>query len=132
MRREIVVGLIGLAAFGLVASRPAAALEFADGRFEVHGYYEAQIRSIARDFDISDGWDLTQWWNVLALEFEWAVAPDGIGPFDTVDVFARVEVRYDCVWTRACSLFDSANAYGPHIGRLPKRLSDGRRSGWSG
>ena len=129
MRREIVLGLVALVA---VAGRPAEAVEFADGRVEVHGYYEAQIRSIVRDFEFSDDWDLTQWWNVLALEVEWAVAPDGFGPFDTIDVFGRVEVRYDCVWTGGCSFFDSANTYGYNAQRLPKRLSDARRSGYAG
>jgi hypothetical protein len=129
MRREIVLGLIALL---FVAGRPASAIEFADQRIEIHGYYEAQIRSIVRDFEFSDDWDLTQWWNVLALEVEWAVAPDGFGPFDTIDVFGRVEVRYDCVWTGGCSFFDSANTYGYNIQRLPKRLSDARRAGWAG
>jgi hypothetical protein len=123
---------IGLAVSALALAEPALALEALDGRLEVHGYYEAQIRSIVRDFDFSDDWDLTQWWNVLNLEIEAAVAPDGWGPFDSINVFGRIEVRYDCVWTRACSFFDSANAYGPHIGRLPKRLSDARRSGFAG
>ena len=129
MRREIVIGLIALTA---LVSRPAAAIEFADQRVEIHGYYEAQIRSIVRDFEFSDDWDLTQWWNVLALEIEWAVAPDGFGPFDTIDVFGRVEVRYDRVWTGGCSFFDSANTYGYNAQRLPKRLSDARRAGWAG
>ena len=57
------------------------------------------------------------------LEIEANVAPDGFGPFDVISVFGRVEVRYDCVWTRACAIFDSANAYGySRIGKLPKRL----------
>ena len=134
MRRRIGSAGAGwaLLAIGLAAAPPASAIEAAGGRVQVHGFYEAQIRSIVRDFDFSDDWDLTQWWNILSIEIEADVAPDGWGPFDTVNVFGRIEVRYDCVWTRACSIFDSANAYGPHIGRLPKRLSDARRSGWAG
>jgi hypothetical protein len=114
------------------AARPASGVDLLDRSVQIHGFYEAQIRSIVRDFDMSDDWDLTQWWNVFDVEIEWAAAPDGFGPFDNVNVFGRIEVRYDCVWTRACSMFDSANTYGPHIGRLPKRLSDARRSGYSG
>jgi hypothetical protein len=49
-----------------------------------------------------------------------------------VSIFGRVEVRYDCVWTRACTVFDSANAYGPHAAKLPKRLADARRGGYLG
>ena len=45
--------------------------------------------------------------------------------------FARVETRYDCVWTRACTLFDSADAYGRRAEKLPNRLNDGHRAGRS-
>jgi hypothetical protein len=119
---------------GVALLAPAAkAISALDGRVEVHGYYEAQIRSIVRDFDFSDDWDLTQWWNVLNLEIEANVAPDGFGPFDVISVFGRIEVRYDCVWTGGCSMFDSANAYSfGRYGKLPKRLMDGRRTGYQG
>ena len=120
-------------ALGLVLGAPASAVTALDGRVEVHGYYEAQIRSIVRDFDFSDDWDLTQWWNVLSLEIEANVAPDGIGPFDVISIFGRIEVRYDCVWTGACTMFDSADAYAfSSHGKLPKRLIDARRTGYQG
>ena len=41
----------------------------------------------------------------------------------------RVEVRYDGVWTRSCTMFDSANAYGHRAEKLPNRLIDARRPG---
>ena len=111
----------------------AKAVSAFDGRVEMHGYYEAQIRSLVRDYNLSDDWDLSQWWNVLSLEIEANVAPEGIGPFDVISLFARVEVRYDCVWTGACTLFDSANAYRfSRFGKLPGRLMDGRRTGYRG
>jgi hypothetical protein len=122
-----------LAVLAALAPRPAAAVEALDGRVQVHGYFEAQIRSIVRDFDFSDDWDLTQWWNVLSLEIEANVAPEGIGPFDVISIFSRIEVRYDCVWTGACSMFDSADAYAfSSHGKLPKRLIDARRTGYQG
>jgi hypothetical protein len=116
-----------------LCAAPVRAVSLGDGRVEVHGYYEAQIRSIARDFDPKDGWDLTQWWNILNLEIEANVAPDGWGPFDVISLFSRIEVRYDCVWTSACGLFPSvdAYAYSPY-GKLPKRLMDARRTGYQG
>ena len=46
---------------------------------EVHGFYETQIRAIARDMDFSDDLDLTQWYHILNLEAEFEFAPDGIG-----------------------------------------------------
>ena len=101
-----------------------------DAEVEVHGFYETQVRAIARDMDFSDDLDLTQWYHILNLEAEFEFAPDGIGPFDVLQGFMRVEVRYDCVWTRACSIFPSANAFGNKAGRLPKRVSDGRRAGY--
>ena len=110
----------------------ARAFEFFDGRLQIHGFYEAQIRSIMRDFSTSDGWDLTQFYHVLNVEIEADVAPDGFGPFDLVSMFGRVEVRYDCVWTRACGVFSSADTYGDRANRLPGRLSDGRRAGLNG
>jgi len=130
-RAAVAAGLAAGCA-SLLASA-SAAVEAFDGRLQVHGYYEAQIRSIARDFDLSDDWDLTQWWNVLNLEIEASVAPEGFGPFDVISLFGRIEVRYDCVWTGACTLFDSADAYRfSRHGRLPKRLMDARRTGYQG
>jgi hypothetical protein len=108
---------------------PARAFEFFDGRLGVHGFYEAQVRGISRDFD--DDFDLTQWYNVLNLEIEADVAPDGFGPFDLITLFSRIEVRYDCVWTRGCGLFSTADAYGDRAKRQPRRLIDGRRSGYA-
>ena len=108
----------------------AQAIRLADDRVEIHGFYETQIRGIARDFDASDDWDLTQFAHVLDLELEAELIRDGVGPFNLVTLFARVEVRYDCVWTGACGLFPSANAFGDGAKKLPKRLNDGRRTGY--
>jgi hypothetical protein len=122
-----------LLALALFAPAPAAAVEMLDGRIAMHGYFEAQIRSLVRDYDFSDDWDLSQWWNVLNLEIEANVAPDGWGPFDVISIFGRIEVRYDCVWTGGCSMFDSADAYAfSRYGKLPKRLIDARRTGYQG
>jgi hypothetical protein len=124
--------ILAWALFLAAIPQGSVAVDFADGRIEVHGFYEAQIRSIARDFDYSDGWDLTQWWNILNFEIEADVAPSGFGPFDLVTLFARVEVRYDCIWTRACTIFPSVDAYRiGHKRRIPGRLNDGRNTGFS-
>jgi len=121
-----------LAALTILGS-PAAAIELWEDRVQVHGFYEQQIRFIGKDFQHSgDAWDLTQWYHVLNLEIEADVAPDGWGPFDLVSIFGRIEVRYDCVWRRACGIFSSADAYGDRAERLPKRLMNARRAGFSG
>ncbi|MEN8184790.1 MAG: DUF1302 family protein, partial [Myxococcota bacterium] len=123
---------LALAWGALFWGHPGAALafEFFDGRIQVHGFYETQIRAIARDFDASDDWDLTQWANILNIEMEADIAPDGWGPFDLLSAFGRVEARYDCVWTRGCGMLSSADTYGDRAKRLPGRVGDGGRAGF--
>jgi hypothetical protein len=121
-----------LAGMAVLAS-PAAAIEFWDDRVEIHGFYEMQLRSIIEGFQWGkNSWDLTQWYHVLNLEVEANLAPQGFGPFDQFSFFGRVEVRYDCVWTRGCGIFSSADTYGDRARRLPERLLRGRRSGYTG
>jgi hypothetical protein len=126
---RLVGGICALAALAVLAA-PAAAFEFFDDRLAIHGFYEQQIRAIGRDFGTNDDWDLTQWYHVLNLEIEGEIAPDGWGPFDLISAFGRVEVRYDCVWRRACGIFSSADAYGDRAKRVPKRVLEGRRWGY--
>jgi Protein of unknown function (DUF1302) len=111
---------------------PAAAFEAFDGRIQLHGFAATQLRTIANNFDGADGWDLTQWYNILNLELEADLAPKGIGPFELLQVYVRAEARYDCIWTRACSLFPSVNTYGDRAERLPLRVLDAHRPGLTG
>jgi hypothetical protein len=123
-----------LALPALAALLPASALaiEFLEGRVQIHGYFEEQVRVVADDYSPADGYDLTQWYNVLDVESEWDVAPDGWGPFDLVSAFVRVEARYDCVWTGGCGILPLQQTYGDGAKRLPERLSDARKSGLVG
>ena len=123
---------IRLAAFAapLLFGASARSADIGGVDVDLHGFYELQVRGIARDFDLSDDLDLTQLYHVLGLELELDLAPAGWGPFDVVQGFLRLEVRYDCVWTRGCGLFSSADAYGDRARKLPKRLNDGRRGGF--
>jgi hypothetical protein len=122
---------IAAAAFHLWAvAPPAGAFELLDGTLQVHGFYEAQMRAISDNYDSE--LDLTQWYNILNVEVEWEVLPDGLGPIDLLSVFARVEARYDCVWTRGCGTMRSANTYGDRAAHLPPRLSGARRRGLTG
>ncbi len=109
---------------------PASAIEFLDGKVEVHGSFETQMRFMARDYSLADDVDLTQWYQILNIEIEANIAEDGFGPFDLVTGFVRLEGRYDCVWRRGCGLFPNASVYGDRPERQPKRLSDGRRAGF--
>ena len=111
---------------------PAEAFDFQDGRLQIHGYFEEQIRGIADNFSFNNNLDLVQWYNILSVEAEYDFAPDGWGPFDVLSGFARIDVRYDCVWTRACGMFPSANAFGDRVAHLPGYKTTGRRSGYYG
>lgn len=103
-------------------SQPAAAVEFADGRVQVHGFGEMQIRALNEKF--SQELDLAQWYNVINLELEVDVAPDGWGPFDLISAYVRAEGRYDAIYSQGFGMFNSVNTYGDDAKRLPRRLRD--------
>jgi len=116
----------------LSLATPAAAFEYFDGRLQIHGFFENQVRMISDDFDVHRDLDLAQWYHVLNVELEYDFAPDGWGPFDVLSAFVRLEARYDCVWTRACGLFPQADAWGNRATNLPRYRTSGYRSGLSG
>jgi hypothetical protein len=89
------------------------------GRFRVHGYVEAQIRALADDLQPNQGY-LSQWSTILNLEPELDIAPDGWGPFDLISAFARVEVRFECVFS-GCGVSDSYKDFGDRSRRSPAR-----------
>ena len=122
------VSIIALA-LGLASTR-SEALEYFDGRIQAHGFGEMQVRVLDQSFD--DNLDLAQWYNVLNLEVEVDVLPNGWGPIDMLQTYVRVEGRYDCVWKRGCGMFRSVNTYGDRTRRLPDRLSDGMTQDYSG
>jgi hypothetical protein len=128
----VLAALFATATVGVAGVQPAAAFDFFDGRLQVHGYGEAQIRALAKNYSWSDDFDLAQWYTVLGIEADINFAPDGIGPFDLVSGFVRLEARYDCVWTRACGVFPSVNVWGNRSKHLPNRLSDARKGGYTG
>lgn len=109
----------------------ARAAEFMDGRVELHGFAEVQLRALDEKF--SEELDLAQWYNILNLELEVDLAPEGFGPFDLVTGYVRAEGRYDAIYSEGfAQLFPSLNAYGDHSRRLPKRLRDAKDKEYSG
>ena len=114
----------------LIAVPRAEALEAFDGRIQAHGFFEMQFRAIDRNF--KEELDLAQWYNVVNLEVEVDLLPDGWGPFNMLQSYVRVEGRYDCVWNRGCGMFRSVNTYGDRAKRLPVRLSDGMTHDYAG
>ncbi|MBW2577939.1 MAG: hypothetical protein JRE38_07705, partial [Deltaproteobacteria bacterium] len=131
MRRLLASAAVSIIAFALgLASTRSEALEYFDGRIQAHGFGEMQVRVLDQSFD--DNLDLAQWYNVLNLEVEVDVLPNGWGPIDMLQTYVRVEGRYDCVWKRGCGMFRSVNTYGDRAKRLPDRLSDGMTQDYTG
>lgn len=124
-------GCVLAAVLTLLSVAPEArAIELLEGRIQVHGYFEEVIRGINDNF--SENTDLTQWQSILNIETEIDILPDGLGPVSGLSAFARVEVRYDCVWTRACGMARSADTFGNRANKLPVRLGDARSSNSTG
>ena len=110
-----------LASVGVLATAQGArALEAFDGRVQVHGFVEEQLRTLSSSYQ--EEFDLAQWYNVLNVELELDIAPNGFGPIDLLQGYLRVEGRYDCVYSRGCGMLRSVNTYGDRAKRLPGRL----------
>jgi hypothetical protein len=113
----------GAAAVGLLALAAGAhAVEFLDGRVQIHGFGEVQVRALDEKF--AEELDLAQWYNVLNVELEFDIAPDGFGPFDLASAYVRGEVRYDAIYSEGFGMFPSVNTFGNDAERLPLRLRD--------
>ena len=109
---------------------PVHAYQTPGGRLEVHGYVETQVRGISEGY--SQELDLAQWYNILNLEFEYNVTHDGWGPIGFVSAFARVEGRYDAIYSQGFGLFPSASTWGDRSQDLPLRLRDARNRDFGG
>jgi len=101
----------------------ALAFEAIDGRFEAHGYFEMQLRTISRNY--SGQWDMTQWYNIFNLELELDLVQDTHGILDLLEAYVRIEARYDCVYTRGCGMLEGVDIYGNEARNLPERLNSG-------
>jgi hypothetical protein len=88
------------------------------------------LRVVSNDF--SDDYDVWQWQWILNVEAELDIAPDGWGPFSAISAFARVETRYDCIWSRGCSIFPSMDSFGDRVHKLPKYKTNGQESEFTG
>ena len=118
LARALAVAIAG--AIGLAGG--VRAVEFIDGRVQIHGFAEVQLRALNSGF--SEELDLAQWYNILNLEFELDLAPQGFGPVDLLQAYVRVEGRYDAIYSRGFGLFPSIDTYGNFSNRLPNRLRD--------
>jgi hypothetical protein len=114
----------------LLVGSPAGGFSFADGRVELHGFFQTTARTLSDGYR-SDRFYVSQWVNVLNLESDISIAPDGWGPFDLVSAFARVEVRYECIYTGCGSKtyrrFGDRSSIGP-----ARNWTDGHTTGLTG
>ena len=113
-----------------LAPHTARAAEFFDNRLQFHGYVESQIRFLNPNLNTS--FVLAQWRNILNLETELDLAPDGFWFLDAASAYVRLEASYDCVWTRGCGLLRNAYNYGDRIEKAPRYYTDGVRNGFVG
>jgi hypothetical protein len=113
-----------------IAATATRAVDLLDGRVEVHGHVETQMRALSEKF--SEEVDLAQWYNILDLELDAHVLPDGWGPIDVMSAHVRAEGRYDAIYSRGFGLFPSIDTYGNHARRLPRRLRDAEDPDYAG
>ena len=118
---------LAVALLALVFQAPGVgAFEALDGRLQVHGFYAMQLRGMSADW--KDQFDMTQWYNVLNLEIELDLAPDGFEPFlDLASSYVRAEVRFDCIYYNGCEVVRPMHTYGNDSRNLPGRLSGARQ-----
>jgi hypothetical protein len=121
-----------LAALLLLAASPelARAIEAFDGRLQVHGFGEMQVRGLNRSFE--EEFDLAQWYNVLNVEVEADILPDGWGPINLLSAYVGAEARYDAIYNEGYWMFPSVSTYGNESRALPLRLRDARDEDWAG
>jgi hypothetical protein len=108
----------------------AASAENQMPTLDVHGYVELQLRTYSRNYR-QHYWTPSQWANVLNLEIESDLAPEGIGPFELLSAFARVEVRYECMY-RGCGIQSFQKWWGDDAERAPRNFTDGQTNAFTG
>ena len=123
-RARVLSWLLGITLVVAGLAPPAQAFEAFDDRLQVHGFYQMQLRGMSENW--ADQFDVTQWYNILNVEVELDIAPDGAGPFDAISAYVRAEVRFDCIYSRGCGLVSAMNTYGDRSRDLPNRLNNAR------
>jgi hypothetical protein len=91
-----------------VARATGRGFDFFDGRLQIHGYGEGEIRALAKNYSWSDNFDLSQWYTVLGVEADINLRPTA-WPFDLVSgLCASKPVTTAC--GPAPAVFPSVNA----------------------
>ncbi len=127
--QSLLIAVLALATAVAGFAKPSLAWESAEGRVQVHGFGEVQLRTMNED--LSDQWDLAQWYNILNVEIEADLLPEGLGFIERATAFVRLEARYDCVYSDGCGAFNPGS-YSTSDRRLAERMRDAKRSGYAG
>ena len=108
--------VLGILLLGSGLARTAAAFEWdlpGERKFSIHGFYESRLMFVGSELPLN-GATWSSFRHVLSTELELTLFPDGFGPFDSMFMFSRFLVSYDCIYTRACGLANSADSYGDY------------------
>jgi hypothetical protein len=118
MRGRLVAGRVAVWALTaltlLGVARTGQAFEWdlpGERKFSIHGFYEARLLFTGSEFP-TEHKTFSSFRHVLSTELELSLFPDGFGPFDSMFMFTRFLVSYECIYTRACGIFNSADSYG--------------------
>jgi len=82
-------------------------------KLAIRGFYESRLLFVGSELP-RNGATWSSFRHVLSTELELTLLPDGFGPFDSLFLFSRFLVSYDCIYTRACGLANSADSYGDY------------------
>ncbi len=107
---------LGVLLLGTGVARTASAFEWdlpGERKFSIHGFYETRLLFVGSELPIN-GATWSSFRHVLSTELELTLFPDGFGPFDSMFMFSRFLVSYDCIYTYSCGTFNSADSYGDY------------------
>jgi hypothetical protein len=126
------VGVLVAACIVVLASGPARAFEFFDGRLQIHGAMSQELRTLSDGYRLRNhNWYVSSMKTRLSVEIEAEIFPDGIGPFDIVEGFARFDFSYDCIWEAACDLGHN-QYFGDDAKHWPEYYADAKSRGITG
>ena len=105
--------VLGILLIGSGIARTAAAFEWdlpGERKLSIHGFYESRLLFVGSELPIN-GATWSSFRHVVSTEVELTLFPDGFGPFDSMFMFSRFLVSYDCIYSRACGVANSADSY---------------------
>ncbi len=106
---------------GTTGRAPALEIELPAGReLRLHGFYEARLALAGEGVPLARG-SPERFRHALQLEVEVDLFPEGVGPFDTLRLYGRGVLAYECLYERACGLLRGADHFGG-ARRRPRRV----------